>query len=59
MAGAYANLGEKDESIRWLEQAYQDRANYVVFLGVEPSFDSLRSDPQFVNLLRRIGLKIA
>ena len=59
MAGAYANLGEKDESIKWLEQAYQDRANYVVFLAVEPSFDSLRSDPRFVSLLRRIGLKIA
>lgn len=39
----------------WLEKGYEERFNPGVLL--RPGFDSLRSDPQFQNLERRIGLK--
>jgi TolB-like protein/DNA-binding winged helix-turn-helix (wHTH) protein/Flp pilus assembly protein TadD len=50
----YAGLGENDEAIVWLEKAYSERFNPSVLL--RPVFDPLRSEPQFKNLLRRIGL---
>ena len=57
MATVYAGLEERDETFRWLEKAYEERSNKLVFLAVKPSFKKLRSDPQFKDLLRRIGLE--
>ena len=54
-ATVYAGLGEKDQAIAWLEKAYQERSDGLVFLKVEPKFDGLRSDPRFADLLRRVG----
>ncbi len=52
----YAGLGEKDQAIAWLEKAYQERTIFV-FIKVDPSFDNLRSDPRFQDLLRRMRLE--
>ena len=53
----YAGLGEKDQAFAWLEKAYRERADYTLcYLKVEPRFESLRSDPRFQDLLRRVGL---
>ena len=54
----YAGLGEKDEAFRSLEKAIELRAPwpFVILLKVDPRFDSLRKDPRFQNLLRRINL---
>jgi TolB-like protein len=52
----YAGLGEKDEAFNWLEQAYMERSFNLVWLKSEPMWQSLRSDPQFTNLLQHIGL---
>jgi tetratricopeptide (TPR) repeat protein len=54
----YAGLGEKDEAFRSLEKAIELRAPwpFVIVLKVDPRFDSLREDPRFQNLLRRINL---
>ena len=49
-----ALLGKKDEAFRFLEKAYEGRAG-IVFLKVEPQLDNLRSDPRYVELLRRTG----
>ena len=57
IAQIYAGLGERDQAIEWLEKAYEERATSIIFLNVEPSFDGLRSDPRFQELVRRIGLK--
>ena len=53
----YAGLGEKDQAIAWLNRAYAERSYYVpVYLTTDARLDSLRSDPRFGDLLRRIGL---
>jgi hypothetical protein len=56
LATLYAGLGEKDAAFKWLEQALQERAYRMVYLKIDPTFDSLRSDPRFAGLLQRIGL---
>jgi hypothetical protein len=53
----YAGLGENDEAFAWLEKAYDEHSFSMTWLKVEPSWDSLRSDPRFADLLRRMGLQ--
>ena len=53
----YTGLGDRAQAIAWLGSAYDDRSNNMIFLQVEPQFDSLRSEPGFQNLVRRIGLQ--
>lgn len=52
---AYLQLGDKDRAFEWLEKAYQERSELLLYLKVDPRFDPLRSDPRFDNLLRRVG----
>jgi TolB-like protein/DNA-binding winged helix-turn-helix (wHTH) protein/Flp pilus assembly protein TadD len=54
IAVIYASLGDKDQAMNWLERSYEERFNPGVLL--RPGFDSLRSDPRFEDLVRRIGL---
>jgi len=57
MVGAiYAGLGDKNRAFDWLNKGVEERSASMVFLKVDPFFDSLRSDPRFADLLRRIGL---
>jgi TolB-like protein/DNA-binding winged helix-turn-helix (wHTH) protein/Flp pilus assembly protein TadD len=50
----YMGLNDKDQTMAWLEKAYAERFNPAVLM--RPCFDPLRSDPRFLDLLRRIGL---
>ena len=52
----YTGLGEKDQALAWLEKAYAERSFYLTLLKVDPDLDSLRSDPRFQDLARRVGL---
>jgi TolB-like protein/Tfp pilus assembly protein PilF len=52
----YAGLGRKDDAFRWLDRAYDERCEYLVYLGTEPLADPLRGDPRFAKLLSRIGM---
>jgi tetratricopeptide (TPR) repeat protein len=54
IAWVYVGLGNKDRAFEWLEKAYGERACRLVYLNVERAFDPLRSDPRFVDLLRRM-----
>jgi len=56
IAEIHAALGEIDQAFEWLEMAYQVRSTDLRFLKVSQSWDSLRSDPRFADLLRRVGL---
>jgi TolB-like protein/Tfp pilus assembly protein PilF len=52
----YAGLGDKDKALEWLERAFQERADGLTWLNVEPMLDDVRSDPRFQDLIQRIGL---
>jgi serine/threonine-protein kinase len=52
----YAELGDKETALKWLEQAREEHDNLLVYMNVEPSFDSLRGEPRFHSLLKRVGL---
>ena len=54
IAVIYIALGDTDQAMNWLEKGYDQRFNPSVLL--RPGFDSLRSDPRFESLLRRIGI---
>ncbi len=56
IAVIYAGLGDKNQALAWLEKAYEERDAWLVWLKVEPMVDSLRSEPRFQDLLRRVGL---
>jgi TolB-like protein/Flp pilus assembly protein TadD len=56
-AAIYAGLGDKDQAFAWLDRAYVDRSGFLAFyLKSDAHMDSLRSDPRFKDLVRRIGL---
>lgn len=56
-AAIYAGLGDRDQAMKWLEKAYSERTEYLIYLKVEPMADPLRSDPRFKDLVRRMGLE--
>jgi len=56
LALVYHGLGDTTEAVRWLERGYNERDVRMVFLGVDPLWDSLRSDPRFTGLLERMKL---
>ncbi|HLY61065.1 MAG TPA: protein kinase [Terriglobia bacterium] len=56
LAGIFAALNDVDQAMQWLEKAFKDRSDYLVYLRREPTFDNLHPDPRFQDLLRRIGL---
>ena len=51
-----AALGEKDRAFALLNQAVKERAGELAFLRVSPSWDPLREDPRFRDLVRTVGL---
>jgi tetratricopeptide (TPR) repeat protein len=51
----HSALGEKDQAFQFLEKAYENRAEWMIYLSVDPRLDGLRSDPRFDDLLRRTG----
>jgi serine/threonine protein kinase/tetratricopeptide (TPR) repeat protein len=49
-----AQIGNKDQAFNFLEQIYQRREIWMTYLGVDPRLDSLRDDPRYFDLLRRV-----
>ena len=54
-AEMYADFGDKEQAIRWLERAYEEHDQWMVFVNSYPGLDRLRSEPRFQALLRRMN----
>ena len=54
----YAALGDLEEALRWLEQAYRDHSGWLsLWVNVDPRLDMMRGDAGFPDLLRRLGFR--
>jgi TolB-like protein/Tfp pilus assembly protein PilF len=58
-AGIYLGLSDNAQAMNYLNQAYQERSDRMIYLGVEPMVDPLRSNPDFRRLLHQIALASA
>jgi tetratricopeptide (TPR) repeat protein len=56
LAEAYGGLGEKDRALTWLERAYEDHDQWMVFINAYPGLDPLRSEPRFQASVRRMNI---
>ncbi len=52
----YAALGDRRQAFAWLEEAYRQHETGMIWLRTAPEFNSLRHDPRFQDLERRVGL---
>ena len=50
-------FGENDQGFEWLDKAYEEHDQSLFYLNIEPLFDSVRSDPRFTALLKKMGLE--
>ena len=55
-AAIHAGLGDTENACAWLERAFAERSSWLVFLRVEPWWDSLRTHPGFMQLVERMRL---
>lgn len=53
---AYMRLGRRADALLWLQFAYQQRDPGLVYVAADPVFDSVRNDPSFRDLIRRVGV---
>ena len=56
IADLYAGLGDKDETFRWLNAAYEERDYQMEGLRTDFRLDPMHSDPRFAELVRKVGL---
>jgi tetratricopeptide (TPR) repeat protein len=55
-ARTYAQLGDREQTFKYLEAAFTDRSPGLVFLKVDRAWDQVRSDPRFAAAIRQVGL---
>ncbi len=55
-AWIYLALGDKRTALDLLEKAYEDRDQRLPWIKVDHNYDSLRSEPRFIALLKKVGL---
>ncbi len=52
----YIGLGENNQAFAWLDKAYEERCEYLVYLRTDPMADPIRNDPRFETFLERMRL---
>jgi len=57
-AQAYVGLGQKDQAIAWLERAYEEHDQWMVYVASNPFLDPLHSEPRFQALLSRMNFPL-
>jgi len=56
LAQICAALNDKEQTLKWLQAAYEGRAVWMTYLAVDPVFERYRSDRRFQDLLRNVRL---
>src|SRR6266404_5700570 len=56
IATYYAIMGDRDHTFEWLEKGYAERSGRMEYIKAEDALEPFRSDPRYVDLLRRLGL---
>jgi serine/threonine protein kinase/Tfp pilus assembly protein PilF len=56
ISSAYALAGDKDKAFAYLEKAFAEKNVHLSYIKVIRAWDSLRSDPRYADLLKRMGL---
>jgi serine/threonine-protein kinase len=57
LAAAHGMLGDRDEAFRQLDRALEQRSAGMIYLHLDPLYDSIRNDPRFTSLVETIGLQ--
>ena len=57
VAMVHMGLGDKNRALEWLDKAYEEQSAFLIWIRVDPRFDSLHVEPRFHALLRRMGLE--
>jgi TolB-like protein/Tfp pilus assembly protein PilF len=57
IASPHFYLGELDKGFEWLERAYSEKLPSLMDIQWDDNFDGIRTDPRYLDLLRRLGLK--
>ena len=56
VGSVYIFLGEHDKGFEWLERSYSAREGSLLSIMVDPTMDSVRTDPRYLDLVKRLGL---
>jgi hypothetical protein len=59
VAVIYVGLGDTEKTFVYLDKAYAERSNWLVWLNNDPRWDSVRNEPRFKELVRKVGLPVA
>jgi TolB-like protein/Tfp pilus assembly protein PilF len=53
----YAGLNDKENALKWLEKACEEKSGSVRYLKMEPRLQNLRNEPRYIALMKKIGLE--
>ena len=59
IAVVYAGLGDKERTFAYLDKAYAERSNWLVWLNNDPRWNVVRAEPRFKELVRKVGLPVS
>ena len=54
MALIHAGLGNKEEALAWLGKAVEERSHWLVWIRLDPRFNTLRTDARFQDVIRKV-----
>ena len=52
----HAGFGDQDETLAWLNRAYEERSTWLAMIKADPRFDLFHGEPRFDDLLSKLGL---
>jgi len=54
VAEIYAILGDNEQALAWLEKAFKEADDFLVFINIQPEFENLRTYPPYQALVQKI-----